>query len=30
MKLTERFIRMANNKLHYSLTVEDPSLYFQP
>ena len=30
MKLTERFTRVANNKLHYSFTIDDPSLYSQP
>jgi len=30
MKLTERFTRVENNKLHYSFTIDDPSLYSQP
>jgi len=30
MKLTERFTRVEDNKLHYSFTIDDPSLYSQP
>ena len=30
MRLTERFARVENNKLHYSFTIDDPSLYSQP
>lgn len=30
MKLTERFVRAADDKLHYSFTIEDPDLYSQP
>jgi len=28
--LTERFTRVADDKLHYSFTIEDPELYTQP
>lgn len=28
--LTERFTRVADDKLHYSFTIEDPDLYTQP
>ena len=28
--LTERFTRVANNKLHYTFTIDDPDLYTQP
>ncbi len=28
--LTERFTRVADNKLHYSFTIDDPDLYTQP
>ncbi|HJN95669.1 MAG TPA: hypothetical protein QGF41_08205 [Gammaproteobacteria bacterium] len=30
MKLTERFTRVADDKLHYSFTIEDAELYTQP
>lgn len=30
MKLTERFTRVADDKIHYTFTVEDPDLYTQP
>ena len=30
MQLTERFTRVADDKLHYSFTIEDPDLYAQP
>lgn len=30
MVLTERFTRVAGDKLHYSFTVDDPDLYSQP
>lgn len=28
--LTERFTRVADNKIHYSFTIDDPELYSQP
>jgi hypothetical protein len=28
--LTERFTRVADNKIHYSFTIDDPDLYSQP
>jgi hypothetical protein len=28
--LTERFIRVADDKLHYTFTIDDPELYIQP
>ncbi len=28
--LTERFVRVADDKLHYSFTIDDPELYTQP
>jgi hypothetical protein len=30
MKLIERFTRVADDKLHYSFTIEDPELYSAP
>lgn len=30
MKLTERFTRVAEDKLHYAFTIEDPDIYTQP
>lgn len=30
MKLTERFTRVGDDKLHYSFTIEDPELYTAP
>lgn len=30
IKLTERFTRVADDKLHYSFTIDDPELYTQP
>lgn len=30
VKLTERFSRVADDKLHYSFTIEDPEIYTQP
>jgi hypothetical protein len=30
MLLTERFYRVADDKIHYSFTIEDPDLYTQP
>jgi hypothetical protein len=30
MKLIERFTRVADDKIHYGFTVEDPDLYPQP
>lgn len=30
LTLTERFTRVADNKLHYSFTIDDPDLYTQP
>jgi len=30
LHLTERFTRVADNKLHYSFTIDDPELYTQP
>ncbi|MFM1896160.1 MAG: hypothetical protein RLZZ385_1234 [Pseudomonadota bacterium] len=30
LKLTERFTRVADDKLHYSFTIDDPELYTQP
>ena len=30
LTLTERFTRVAENKLHYSFTIDDPDLYTQP
>jgi hypothetical protein len=30
MHLTERFTRVADDKLHYSFTIEDPELYSRP
>ena len=30
MKLTERFTRVGEDKLHYAFTIDDPDLYTQP
>ena len=30
MTLTERFTRVADDRIHYSFTVDDPEIYSQP